>query len=624
MIVLRVGAQARDAESQIEAWRRSIPSGFPIRAEHGEDWVGIASGPHAHLSRGDVGPVVFEGTLHYRNDLRQALGGVASSASDGGLATAAVTNWSGEAPRRLEGSWGLAWWDETRRVLRFTPDHVGNVPLFHARIEGGYVVASSLPLLLATAGVSLALDATAIALMALGTTHPSRTAWFGVETAPAGRLTTWSPRSDLQVTSWWNPPDHPPSTRTTLADRMEVARETWSNAVDECIGEGTKLGIFLSSGLDSTIVAGWSAPKLQSRGESLVAFTESPHPKLSINPRPGRNVDEWDLANEFTRGHSNIRHERIWSGDPFLPETLRWIHERFDTPLRNSPNFGWIRAGYERAHELGLQKMLWGGRGNATLSFRTDPTIARGELLFARRFRDWVANRRRPFGLRDLASQLRAGLFPSRYFSEIGRLQALRAIDAARTKPLSGDLIADVVAQLGEFVGGKIQSRRAFFQGGASGFSAEIGGHLGISNADPCADRRFAEVCLSLPFSDHLEAGKNRALARRLGQGILPKAVLDAPARGMQGAELSAMLNHDRDRYARLWRRVREVRNLGGILDVPRLDSILDSCISTNADDPQCLLLIRCIDIALFLEHVETKFGEVPLAYSSGTERDAT
>lgn len=618
MMVLRVG-RIGDPEEQIARWRVAMPPAAPDATFHGEDWVAMVAGPHADIQLADGFPLLFQGELHYRQELASSLGaGTSGNEKSSLLAARAFGLWGLDAPAHLEGSWAVARWREGR--LEFSPDHVSTVTLFHAALPDGHVVSTSLPHILACDGFAPDLDGQNLALMIAGYPAPGRTAWAGIATVPPGHSCHWSRSSSAVAKEWWKPEeaiDHGSGPKEREAD----FRRIWSEAVEECVGDGRDLGIFLSAGLDSTLVAGWVAPRLAAGGLPLLALTESPAPGLPLPDAPGRVYDEWPLASEFAASHPNIRHRRVLSGDAFLPDTLAWLHERFATPLRNSANFGWIRSGFEVASGEGATRVLWGARGNATVSYRVDLDEALAECLRVGRWRHWW----RCLPRRQFARRLLAGIAtlarPDRGRIRLrARLASSVIPETLAYAPVRDGLRAGMARELDAYLGQGAFSRKSMVQLAARGFSAHLGELHGIANIDPTADRRVIEASIRRPLADHLDGPWNRAIARRLAAGLVPDAIRFATDRGTQGGELAGTFVRDAERYRETWALCRDVPGFDSIVDIEAATRILEDLVAGRPAGRRVQAFIRALDTGIFLAGARTRWNATEIRFPPSPE----
>lgn len=168
-----------------------------------------------------------------------------------------------QGPRFLEktrGMYAVAYYDAAKRRLMFARDPMGIKPLYIAERDGYIVWASEVRAVLASGLVDGGIDARGLAgLMAYGCVPEPLTFFSGIRAFPAGAW-QWidlDPASGGYragpIARHWDFPDVDES--ITEADAVERLRSTLDNAVRQHLIADVPVGVFLSSGLDSTIVA---------------------------------------------------------------------------------------------------------------------------------------------------------------------------------------------------------------------------------------------------------------------------------------------------------------------------------------------------------------------------------
>lgn len=612
MMVLRVGKGGWDPTDQVALWTSALEPGTQVRSAHGEDWAALVAGPFASIVHTADGPVLFQGRIHHRPDLCSKLGiPETDPRPDAELAASCLAIWGTDTPHHMEGTWALARWIGSEGVLDFSPDHVATIGLFHGLAEGGHIVGTHLPLLLARSEFRPRLDAGNLAMMITGYPAADRTAWLGISSCPPGRIASCKGSGPASYRTWWNPRELPEFQPKDRDARLERLRQAWKEAVRESLDPTGSTGLFLSAGLDSSLIGGWAAPMLAEEDRGLLAMTESPHPDFELPDLGSRLLDEWDLSSELAGLHPNIDHARIRSGEGFLPDLMTWLHQRFDTPVRNGGNHSWIRAGYGMAADRGVRTILWGSRGNATVSYHADPVLARGEALVRFRWQLWWRLNPGIPGPKQLAAQVLAGLFPGFWLRRMAGKTTRRILSYLDDLPLRPRWLPEIRSTLAREAGSGVASRKAFVQMAARGFAAPIHDLHGIHLEEPTADRRVAEICLRLPFSDHLRDGWNRFPARALGEGIVPDSILRCRLRGVQAAEIGIQFVRDAQRYRGIWETCVAEPGFGEIVDVEVagrwLEDLLDPAVESDAAHVHAMA--RAIDVGLFVRHARLKYG---------------
>jgi len=156
----------------------------------------------------------------------------------------------------LEGMYAFAVWDSRRRRLLLARDRFGEKPLFYHAAEGRLNFASELTAL-SGAGARLRISAQAVSdFLILGYVSGESSILEDVRQLAPGHLLTWEAESPApRIERYWTLPQ-PPATdgrhRRELAAELELLLR---QAVRSRLIADVPVGVFLSGGLDSTLVA---------------------------------------------------------------------------------------------------------------------------------------------------------------------------------------------------------------------------------------------------------------------------------------------------------------------------------------------------------------------------------
>jgi asparagine synthase (glutamine-hydrolysing) len=161
----------------------------------------------------------------------------------------------------LEGMFAFAIWDSSRQLLVLGRDRFGEKPLFYTERGGTLTFASELRPLLR--GVDLAWDLEPAALDAyfvFGYLPGSGSVVRGVQQVEPGSVLLWDSSTRTSTTRrYWSPPRMPARQSTPLSELVEETRQLLEAAVRSRLLSDVPLGVFLSGGVDSTLVAALAA-----------------------------------------------------------------------------------------------------------------------------------------------------------------------------------------------------------------------------------------------------------------------------------------------------------------------------------------------------------------------------
>jgi asparagine synthase (glutamine-hydrolysing) len=224
--------------------------------------------------------LVFNGEIFNFKELRRELearGRRFRSQGDTEVLLAAYCEWGERCLERFRGMFALALWDPGRQTLLVARDRLGIKPLYYAALPGRFVFGSELRTLLASGLVARELDPTGLdSFLKFGAVQEPVTMVRGVRLLPAGSLLRWKDGA-FRIQPYWDLPaaalplNGDPRVR---AEKLEALREELDRAVRMRLVSDVPLGVFLSGGLDSTMVAAIAARHSSRVKTFTVTFAE--------------------------------------------------------------------------------------------------------------------------------------------------------------------------------------------------------------------------------------------------------------------------------------------------------------------------------------------------------------
>jgi asparagine synthase (glutamine-hydrolysing) len=441
-------------------------------------------------------------------------------------------------PRELRGMFGFAIWDEKHRSLLLARDRSGIKPLFYATTPAGDLVfGSEIKAILASGMIEPVLEDSAVAeYFALGTVSGSRTLFRGINKLPPGHTLQWRD-GRIQIERYWSPPDYEPG-KLVYRDLAEAADEFWRRfveAVDITLMSDVPLGVFLSGGLDSSlIVAAMRERGVEELRTFSVGFAETEASEL-----PFARI----VAETFATDH----HEVTCDVDDFFGALPRLTRHR-DHPLTFSASIPLffvselavssvkvvltgegsdeLFAGYGR-YPRALLNLRAAGALDAVLPDAARATLARA---VGRLGDDYVGSRlKRSF----LA---RGGSFEESYLDPFADFDA-----AHRALVLShGD--DGAYAALGELIDRRllaVNPLEAMLRFDQSTYMEELLAKqdqmsmaASIESRVPFLDHHLVDWAAQLPPGVKLRGGAGKALVRLSAERVLPRSITHARKRG--------------------------------------------------------------------------------------------
>ncbi|HEY0160454.1 MAG TPA: asparagine synthase (glutamine-hydrolyzing) [Thermoanaerobaculia bacterium] len=251
------------------------------------------------------------------------------------------------AVAELDGMFGLAIWDNRNRTLVLARDRAGEKPLFYATVNGEVVFASELQCLLRHPDVSRELDPAAMRdYLALGYISEPRTPFLAVRRVPAGTYMLFSARGEETV-RYWDPASFREE-KIAPADAVAETQRLIEQAVTRQVMSDVPVGVFISGGLDSSILATLASRVI---GADRVHTFSAQFAEESYD----ESGDAAVLARQMRTRHVPVR-----TDEETLLDALRNVTTRVAEPLADAailPTFLLARAAREHV------KVILSGEG---------------------------------------------------------------------------------------------------------------------------------------------------------------------------------------------------------------------------------------------------------------------
>jgi asparagine synthase (glutamine-hydrolysing) len=436
----------------------------------------------------------------------------------------------------IDGMFAFAWREGGSGRLWLARDRFGEKPLFYGTRGGRLVFASEVRALrrhplYRDAGI----DEAAIApYLMLGYVPDDGSGFDGVKRLPPGSALMFDGVT-ARVEPYWRPrpADAASSAREDEEERVDRLEALLSQSVADRLVADVPVGIFLSGGVDSSLVAAMAAR----HSASVTAYSVR---------MPEASFDETPYAREAAR-HLGLRHEVVELGEADLVDAYDTVMAKIDEPLADPsliPTYLVCRAarrsvtvalGGDGADELFAGYPNFAVRRYAGAMAR----LPRAAGAAFRRLLGAIPASRRYMGLDFRLRQLSYGFGAP---PDAQSYHWMAMVDASEQGELLGrpghDIAAAVERWLGESQCRDALARLLYL------FTVTYLPHDILTKVDrasmynslevraPFLARGFADHALSLAVGDKLRGGEKKYLLKRLARRHLPASIVDRPKHG--------------------------------------------------------------------------------------------
>jgi asparagine synthase (glutamine-hydrolysing) len=265
--------------------------------------------------------IVYNGEIYNHETLRrglQARGHTFRTRSDTESILHLYEEVGDQVVDQLRGMFAFAIWDRRRGRLLLARDRLGIKPLYYAVTDTGLVFASEIKALLASGLVRAAFDERVLPeYLAMRFVAGDRTFFRGVRKLLPGTVLTWSMCDGVQTKRYWHLP--PPADEPAMDERHAAAqtRALLETAVKSHLMSDVPLGVFLSGGIDSTVLTALVARATTSRVKTFsVGFhehdaNELPYARLAADRLGTEHRDVTVTAGSFVAALPKL----VWHED---------------------------------------------------------------------------------------------------------------------------------------------------------------------------------------------------------------------------------------------------------------------------------------------------------------------
>lgn len=317
------------------------PSGRAILAHRRLAVIDLDTGQQPMLDRSGTAGIVFNGEIYNYRELRQDLeltGQQFSTRSDTEVLLRLLTVDGARTLPTLRGMFAFAYWDDRHRTLLLARDRIGKKPLFYTVEADCLYFASGLDALCSTGITYKDIDLNALDLfLTLGYIPAPLSIYQGIYKLAAGTFTTVASDATLATTCFWDPAGAAKRYEGSYQQALDELQARLERSVSLRLRSDVPLGIFLSGGIDSSLVAAMAARQAKGDLQAFsVGFSES-------------GFDESEFAHDVA--HHLGLHHHILRAEVDLLDGIPSINGHFGEPYADSSALALFAiAGRARPH----------------------------------------------------------------------------------------------------------------------------------------------------------------------------------------------------------------------------------------------------------------------------------
>jgi asparagine synthase (glutamine-hydrolysing) len=330
-----IGLAGKNAQAHTDALVRAVPT-LAKRGPDAQEYLvldGAVLG-HTRLSIIDLATgaqpmkderaaITFNGEIFNYQELRRDLekkGHHFSTASDTEVILKAYVEYGDRCPEYLDGQFAFAIWDTVRKRLFMARDRFGEKPFFYSQRDGVFIFASEIKALIGTGLVNSELDLTSLDnYLALYFIPPWRSIYRDVTPLPPAHRAVFQ-NGTLHIERYWSLKSAPVT--VSFEEAAVQVRNLLSSSVKSRMIADVEVGVFLSGGIDSSIVTALARTHTSSSLKSFSAGFDEYRNELPY----AREVAEHVGTDHYER---NI---------PVSLDDIRTVTRYYDEPLGDSSN----------------------------------------------------------------------------------------------------------------------------------------------------------------------------------------------------------------------------------------------------------------------------------------------
>tara|TARA_R110000796_G_scaffold118864_1_gene232725 strand:- start:86491 stop:88356 length:1866 start_codon:yes stop_codon:yes gene_type:complete len=272
--------------------------------------------------------IIYNGEIYNFKELRKELinfGLTFKTSSDTEVIVNGFSIWGNDIFSKLNGVFGLAIWDKVKKELTLARDRFGVKPLYYSSQDGKLAFGSEIKTILEFLPSNLTNHQAFREFLDYGNPLGVQTMFEGIKELSPGTILTFSKKEIREIRFW----DINSLEPIIVEDEEAIQRTSHAleNAVKRQLVSDVPVGVFLSGGIDSSLVTAYASKHIE--GSKLSTFTAAFDFDIGINElESARRV-----ANHFGTNH----HELFIEGKN-LEQTVADLIVHHDAPFSDAAN----------------------------------------------------------------------------------------------------------------------------------------------------------------------------------------------------------------------------------------------------------------------------------------------
>ena len=543
--------------------------------------------------------IMGSGRLDNRRDLCDKLGiPYSASISNNRIVANGYHQWGKSLSAQLLGDWACVIWDKTRGELLLARDQMGLSQVYYYQHQEYTVFSTLIQPILKCPSCSFRHNPIYVSKVLLGVWESRINSQYeGLKRLLPGQQLRLTYNNSINTETYWSFEHIKPIRFKNDKEYEEAFLEIFTKAVADRMVGAQKVGLWLSSGLDSSSIL--ALMHNQEENDSIHSFTSIPTYKSEkLANEINRYADESTLVNKLALQFPKLETHFSKALDITPLSAIHRSQEVTHLPQVNT-NMFWIWSLLDQADQLGVDRLLTGEGGNMTISYGGFGPSRKLDLALILRLIGKGEIKRKSLK-KDLRALIKMLAFPflpgqllnGKYSNTEKHKTEFWSEFYLRNELITPDLIESIMETPHEIthapstpLGDPHQLRQQLIHRQTIMMDivhSQSGGLSGRQQYDPTLDIKVIEFCLGLPNDQFARLSRKRLLIKRAMTGRLPNEVLWNKKRGLQGADFNHRLLQQKDEILEAIRKLEKDPAVCHYVNLPKLFNAFSKLTNTS------------------------------------------